>query len=89
MAADLVDIGRLEKVIWVRGRDSNGGVAHAAGEARQTRLRAVEVAVVVGRKEVTVCRVADDPHYREIRSAITKKEEGTHCLPSIRCQCFG
>lgn len=61
LAADRVDIGGLEDVV-LRARNCNDWCAHAVGEGANGRLRAVEVTVVIGREQVAVGRVANDPH---------------------------
>lgn len=65
---DVVNVGSLEEGVdaVLQGND---GVGKAIGEVGQGGLRAVKVTVVVGREEVAVGGVADDPHVNPVATA--------------------
>ena len=63
-----VHVGRLKQVV-LGVLQRNHRLVHALGELRNGRRAAVQPAHVVGREEMAVGRVADDPHVDPVAAA--------------------
>lgn len=83
LVADLVHIRCLEQVVWSR-RGSNHRIAESAREVGYGRGRTVQVAVIVGREEVAVGRVANDPHVHPVPAADVLSDNARLAAEEVR-----